>query len=168
MKETKNNLNVNEADGHYVYIYREAKGKKIRYVGYGKTLARATSRHSDAVGEFKLQQGYKVEVAGPYGLRETGIAVETALISLRKPDLNSKKAPGPKSFQFRPIWVPAGCSPNTFSNRLSARPLEKTDFTRLGKGKACPLLFVYISEEKLNGRPGFSLDDPPVRFPNSR
>ena|ERR1700722_10117489 len=144
--------------GHYVYAYRDEKGK-IRYVGYGKGVARATSRNrSKAMLEFLLQRKYTLEVAGQYGSKETGLAVETALISLLHPDLNSRKAPGPTHLQFRPLGVP-----EKFSNRLAASPLESADFTGLGQGRSCPFLFVFISKLDFVGddsRRGYSLAKP--------
>ena len=159
MNKTKQTQIVNKHGGHYVYAYRDEKDK-IRYVGYGKSVERATSRHrSDAMLEFLLQRRYTLEVAGQYGSKETGAAVETALISLLRPDLNSRKAPGPTRFQFRPLGVP-----ETFSERLADSPLERSDFTIMDKGRACPLLFVFISKLDFvddDPRRGYSLAKPP-------
>lgn len=86
------------------------------------------------------------------------MAVETALISLLHPDLNSSRAPGPTRLQFRPLGVP-----ETFAERLAAPPLTEADFTIINKGQACPLLFVRISDQDFEGddaRKGYSLDKP--------
>jgi hypothetical protein len=108
--------------------------------------------------EFLSQGKYTLEIAGPYGSKETGIAVETALISLLRPDLNSSRAPGPTRLQFRPLGVP-----EAFSERLGEPPLTHRDLTTLDNGRACPLLFVRISNLDFEGedaRKGYSLDKP--------
>jgi hypothetical protein len=108
--------------------------------------------------EFLSQGKYTLEIAGPYGSKETGIAVETALISLLRPDLNSSRAPGPTRFQFRPLGVP-----DAFAERLAEPPLTISDFTSLDNGQACPLLFVRIGNLDFDGddaRKGYSLDKP--------
>jgi len=159
MNETKANQRADEAAGHYVYTYRDGKGK-VRYVGYGKGLDRPTSldRSKDML-EFLSQGKYTLEIAGPYGSRETGLAVETALISSLQPDLNSSRAPGMTRFQFRPLGVP-----ELFSNRLADTPLNRDDLVRIDKGRACPFLFVRIGSKAFDGedaREGYSLNKPP-------
>lgn len=158
MALSEGNANGSELDGHYVYVYKDIKGK-IRYVGYGKGLDRPTSRNrSGPMREFLLQGKYTLEIAGPYGSKETGLAVETALISQLHPDLNSSKAPGPTRLQFRPLGVP-----EIFAERLASPPLKATDFTIIDKGRACPLLFVRIGNLDFDGddaREGYSLDKP--------
>lgn len=150
-------LKKNAPTGHHVYVYRDIKGK-IRYVGYGRKIDRATSRNRSAAMLAFLAQGkYTLEMAGPYGSKEAGIAVETALIAMVRPDLNSRKAPGPTHLQFRPLGVP-----ETFSKRLAAPQLSKADL--IAKELACPMLFVRIGNLNFEGddpRRGYSLDKPP-------
>ena len=135
MTETIDNSSVDEAAGHCVYIYRDEKGK-IRYVGYGKSLERATSRNRGKEMLRFLDQGkYTLELAGPYGYPETGQAVETALISLLEPDLNSKKAPGPTSLRFRPLGVPG-----VFSERLATSLLKRGTSPLWVPGSSCSLV----------------------------
>lgn len=147
--------NSNEPVGHYVYVYKDVKGK-VRYVGYGKGLGRPFSlNHNNNVIEF-WKGKYTIEIAGPYGSEATGRAVETALISILHPDLNS--SPGPTRLQFRPLGVP-----EAFAERLAAPPLSEADFTTINKGQACPLLFVRISDQDFEGddaREGYILDKP--------
>lgn len=84
--------------------------------------------------------------------------METALISLIHPPLNSTKAPGPSGSRFRPLGIP-----EAFAERLGEPRLTAQDFKALGGGKACPLLFVIISSKDFEGedtRPGYSLDKP--------
>ena len=158
MGDSKVYSSVTSPGGHYVYIYRDVKSR-VRYVGYGKGLDRPISRNrSDPMLKFLSQGNYTIEIAGPYGSKETGIAVETALISALHPDLNSTRAPGPTRLQFRPLGVP-----ETFAERLAEPPLTERDLTTLDKGRACPMLFVRISNLDFDGddaRPGYSLDKP--------
>ncbi len=47
-----NNPDSDEPAGHYVYVYKDMKGK-VRYVGYGKELGRPLSpNHNVNVIEF--------------------------------------------------------------------------------------------------------------------
>jgi hypothetical protein len=149
-----------EPAGHYVYVYRDGRGK-VRYVGYGSRLDRAVSRNrSEPMREFLHQGKYTIEIAGPYGSKDVGLAVETALISLLQPDLNSSRAPGPSRFRFRPLGIP-----EPFAERLSAAPLTEADLARIGDGDACPFLFVPINSRdfhnEVDPRPGYSLDAVP-------
>ena len=147
-----------ELAGHYVYVYRDAR-ERVRYVGYGKGLDRPVSRdRSEPVLRFLSQGKYTLEIAGPYGSKETGLAVETALISLLRPDLNSSRASDPTRYRFRPLGVP-----EAFAERLAAPPLGAADLARIGNGRACPLLFVRISTQDFDGydaREGYALDKP--------
>jgi len=155
-RETAGNT---DPTGHYVYVYRDARDK-VRYVGYGAGLDRPVSRNRSArVAEFLSQGKYRIEIAGPYGSRDTGLAVETALISLLRPDLNSPKAPGISRFRFRPLGVP-----EAFAERLSAPAATAAELAAISNGTACPFLFVPInSRDFLDGedpRKGYSLDAP--------
>jgi len=159
MNKCKGNPSSDEAAEHYVYIYRDKKGK-VRYVGYGKGLDRPTSlNRSERMLEFLSQGKYTLEIAGPYGSRDTGLAVETALIASLDPNLNSSRAPGPTRWQFRPLGVP-----EPFSNRLADAPLTRAELVSIDKGRACPFLFVRIGSQDFDGddaRKGYSLNKPP-------
>lgn len=147
-----------ESAGYYVYVYKNVKGK-VRYVGYGKGLDRPVSRdRSGPMLQFLSEGKFTIEIAGPYGSKETGLAVETALISLLRPDLNSSRAPGPGRLRFRPFGVP-----EAFAERLAAPPLSDTDLKTISGGQACPFLFVRISDQNFEGsdaRKGYTLNKP--------
>jgi hypothetical protein len=153
----KNEPRSDKAVGHYVYIYRDGKGK-VRYVGYGKGLDRPTSlNRGKSLPNFRRKERYTLEIAGPFGSRATGMAVETALISSHRPNLNSPRAPGKKQWQFRPLGVP-----ERFSKRLDDDPLNEDKLVRVAKGRACPFLFVFIGSKAFDdGREGYSLNKPP-------
>ncbi len=155
---TKNNLVSSSSvkSDHYVYVYRDEKSK-VRYVGYGKGTDRPTSlAHGEAFVAFIKRGKYTLEVAGPYGSKDTGLAVETALIGSLRPDLNSTKAPGPKRWQFRPLGVP-----ERYAKRLSEPPLTRKDFTSNGIGGRGPIIFVRIGSQNFDDRKGYSLSEPP-------
>jgi len=158
MSKHNDSQGVNRISDYYVYVYKDLKGQ-IQYAGYGKKLDRPTSRNrSDSMIEFLSKGKYMLEVAGPYGSKEIAISVETALISLLHPPLNNIKAPGPTRLQFRPLGIP-----EKFAERLSEPRLTEHDFTTINQGKACPLLFVFISDKNFEGedaRPGYPLDKP--------
>jgi hypothetical protein len=147
-----------EGAGHYVYVYRDMRGR-TRYVGYGRKVTRAVSRdRSAAMAAFLSDGRYTLQIAGPYGSKEAGLAVETALISLLRPDLNSERAPGPTRFRFRPLGLP-----HAFADRLDAPPITEGDLAGIGEETAYPLLFVLISNRDFEGedpRKGYSLDRP--------
>ena len=69
---------------HFVYLFRDRRGK-ARYCGYGKSPERAVSHvsgsHRPELEAFLRTEKYTLEVAGPFGDRDTGLAVETALIT---------------------------------------------------------------------------------------
>ena len=159
MNKSKGNPSSDEAAEHFVYIYRDEKGK-VRYVGYGKGLDRPTSlKRGELMLEFLSQGKYTLEIAGPYGSRDTGMAVETALIASLQPDLNSPRAPGQTRWQFRPLGVP-----ERFSNRLTEAPLTRDKLASIDQGHACPFLFVRIGSKAFDGedaRQGYSLNKPP-------
>lgn len=108
---------------NYVYIYRDNVGK-ARYVGYGEKIIRATSHvsgsHNEALNKFLSAGKYNLEIAGPFENEEMARAVETALISAIKPDLNID--PGQTRWRFRPLGVP-----EKYAERLALPPLTKTD-----------------------------------------
>lgn len=142
---------------YYVYAYRTAKNKHVRYIGYGKSIDRATSSNrNEKARKLLAKSSCTLEVAGPYRSKKTAVAVETALISFLRPDLNNKRAPGPKRYQFRPIGVP-----KKFCRRLARASLGKGDLTHKNRGNPCPLLFVLINKFRLGARQGYRLNDPP-------
>lgn len=159
MNKNKGKPSSDDDTRHYAYIYRDEKGK-VRYVGYGKGLDRPTSlNRSKPMKNFLGQGKYTLEIAGPYGSRDTGLAVETALIASLRPDLNSSRAPGQTRYQFRPLGIP-----ESFSKRLDDVPLNTEKLVKIGKGRACPFLFVRIGSQALEGddaRKGYSLSKPP-------
>ena len=152
--------NVGESNYHFVYVYRDNNKKgKVRYVGYGKEIERASSRnHSKQFLDFIDNNKFTLKYAGPYESEQTGKAVETALIGMASPDLNSEMAPGPSKFQFRPLGIP-----EAFASRLSEPRLTINDLITLGNGQAVPILFVKISDrdfEDFDPRRGYQLDSP--------
>jgi hypothetical protein len=126
-------------DQYYVYIYRD-EGGRVRYVGYGKSSNRPSSHlsggsHSPALNDFLAKQKYSLEIAGPFESNINGLALETALISALKPDLNDNL--GPARWRFRPLSVP-----EQFAERLALPPLERKDFV----GQPGGVLFVHIKD----------------------
>jgi len=81
---------------HFVYIYR-GKGGKARYVGRGRLVKRATVHlhlsHNPKLRAFVQKQRFSLQIAGPYGSKTVESAVETALISALRPDLNKNSGP---------------------------------------------------------------------------
>lgn len=106
-------------------------------------------------------QNLKLEIAGPFDSKVTGVAVETALISALKPDANSVLAPGPKKYRFRPIGVR-----DEFAKRVTAPPLSLKDLQKvLTKHKSSQFLCVKITDETFEyvnvERPGYDPTNPP-------
>ncbi|MBK0421802.1 GIY-YIG nuclease family protein [Leucobacter sp. CSA2] len=123
-------------EGHFVYLYR-SPGGKIRYVGYGESPSRALSHqdssHNDRLKRFIESKDYSLEIAGPYGSREEGLHVETALISALHPEFND--APGDQT-RFRPLGVPGN-----LADRVPLEPLSESELGRIGRGA----LVVYLA-----------------------
>ena len=107
---------------HFVYLYRDKSGRP-RYVGYGESSERAISHmaqtHNKALDAL-LNSDFKLEIAGPFGSKETALAVETALISALEPEANL--AYGSREHRFRPIGVPL-----QFSERFELPPLSREE-----------------------------------------
>ncbi len=145
---------------HYVYLYRDEKGRTPRYVGYGKKPQRATSHlvgsHSKALQAFLQRRKYTLEIAGPFGSEELGRAVETAMISSLQPDLNVNR--GSNKYRFRPLGVP-----ELFAARLGEPTLSRVDLLKVAKnGGPSPLLFVLINNQDFDdGRKGYDPVNPP-------
>jgi hypothetical protein len=146
--------------GHYVYLYRDERGRP-RYVGYGKAQTRAsvhlTRSHNRALAAFIAKGKYNLEIAGPFGSEAAGRAVETALISALKPDLNVD--PGQTRWRFRPLGVP-----ERFADRLLLPPLLREEFLKRRAGQVpCPVIFVRINERDFeDGRVGYNAAHPPT------
>lgn len=141
-------------DEHYVYLYRDQKGT-VRYAGYGKHPARATSpQHNESLNDFKKQGKYRLEIAGPFRSKETALAVETALISAMNPLCNVN--PGQTRWRFRHYGIP-----ERFANRLRKPMLLRSDFITGQSVPASPVLFVYVNSRKLDGRIGYDPSNPP-------
>lgn len=149
------------ASGHFVYLFRDRRGK-ARYCGYGKSPERAVSHisgsHRPELERFLRTEKYILEVAGPFGDRRTGLAVETALITALNPEFN--RARGSSGWRFRPIGVR-----EEFADRLVDLPMKLSDLhsvaTRTGG-----ILFVHISSEDFeyedgSKRPGYKLTELP-------
>jgi len=135
--EAADSIDVDGApSGHYVYLYRSLSGK-ARYVGYGVAPSRALEHrdasHNAAVEAFIAGGSYTLEIAGPYGSREEGMHVETALISALHPDLNV--APGDAT-RFRPVGVPGD-----LADRVLLEPLSEAELGGIGQGA----LIVYLA-----------------------
>lgn len=143
---------------HYVYLYRDANGK-AQYVGYGEKDTRATTHqsntHNPKLEKLIANNKFTLEIAGPFGTRETGLAVEAALISALNPVCNEKK--GHSEWSFRPISVP-----HEYSERLVLPPLKRSDFIQ-SQGKDCfPVIFVIMTADRLrDSREGYSVSKPP-------
>ena len=144
---------------HFVYIYRDKSGK-ARYVGYGENSARAlshmTQTHNLKLEELLKSQNLTLEIAGPFDSRETGMAVETALISAVAPDANIAR--GHAQYRFRPLGVPL-----EFAKRIAAPPLTLGDLQEvLAKHKSPQFLCVKVTEEEFSdGRRPYDPANPP-------
>lgn len=134
---TSSDENNAAAMRHYVYLYRSSPGGRARYVGYGASPSRALGHrgesHNDALEAFIAEGEYILEIAGPYGSRQEGLHVETALISAMRPDLNV--APGDAT-RFRPVGVPGH-----LADRILLDPLGEDELGVQGDG----VLIVYLA-----------------------
>lgn len=147
---------------HFVYLYRDQKGKP-RYVGYGENSRRALEHiaktHNLKLESFLKDNGFKLEIAGPFESEETAKAVETALISvLRLDDDLTNVAQGHQMHRFRPIGVPSA-----FVKRWEMPPLEAKDFAEvLAKHHLNQFLCVLIQNIDFgDGRGTFDPANPP-------
>ena len=147
------------AVGHYVYLYRD-RNDRPRYVGYGAQSGRATSHlagsHNECLNRFLEAREYRLEIAGPFECEREGRAVETALISALKPDLNVD--PGQTRWRFRPLGVPL-----KFADRLVAPELRLQDFLACQGQESGPVLFVInTSVTFADSRVGYDPASPPT------
>lgn len=143
---------------HFVYIYRDKSGK-ARYVGYGENSARAlshmTQTHNQTLAGLLANQNLTLEIAGPFDSKETGLAIETALISAITPDANIAR--GHAQHRFRPLGVPP-----EFAKRIAAPPLSLEDLQKvLAKHKSPYFLCVKITNEELDERLPYDPTNPP-------
>lgn len=143
--------------GHYVYIYRDHKGK-ARYVGYGEKVSRPTSHlsgsHNQALTSFLQADQYHLEIAGPFDDKEMALAVETALISAMQPDCNLD--PGQERWRFRPLGVP-----EKFANRLTLAPLTQRDLCSAETGAQSVMLVKIGDKDFEDGREVYDPANPP-------
>ena len=143
--------------GYFVYLYRDTKSGNPFYVGEGGEATRALSHtgrgHNPALtSRLKEPRAYSIEIAGPFGDRETATLVEGALISaLRKHLLNV--APGRAHSNFRPLGVPV-----ELADRSIEAPLTEAALKRLTGRR--PALIVYLSSKNFIDRPGIDLANP--------
>lgn len=148
----------------FVYLYFDER-ERVRYIGYGRETDRASSHlvgsHSEGLNHFLAARKYRLEIAGPFDSEETGRAVETALISALKPDLNID--PGQSRWRFRPVGVPLA-----YAERPTEPELLLPDFLALQGAEPAPILFVIVSALDLESdRAGYDpanpLGDDPLR-----
>jgi hypothetical protein len=143
---------------HFVYIYRDERSK-ARYVGYGRSTARAVSHtagsHNAGLNTFLAKQQFLVQIAGPYESEAAGRAVETALISALEPDLNID--PGQSRWRFRPLGIPV-----KYADRGTQGDLLLQDFIALQGARPVPALFVIVTDKYLDGRIGYNIAAPPT------
>jgi len=142
--------------GHYVYMYRDAKGS-VAYVGYGAQAARASQHqsgsHNAALEALLDGDRYSIEIAGPFDSEEMARAVETALVAVVKPSCNVD--PGQTRWRFRPLGVP-----ERFADRLLLAPLDRPALRRMQS--ALPMLLVRISAKPFDDeRVGYTPERPP-------
>jgi len=145
-------------DEHYVYLYRDYRGR-ARYVGYGRQSERARSHlggsHNEGLNAFLADREYRLEIAGPFGDAETGLAVETALISALQPEFNID--PGASRWRFRPLGVPL-----QFAERQVASELTLDDVLEAQGNARMPVIFVIVSGIDFpDSRVGYDPASPP-------
>lgn len=143
--------------GNYVYIYRDRAGK-ARYIGYGEKITRAVSHvtgsHNKALNDFLSADQYNLEIAGPFTTEEMARAVETALISAIKPDLNVD--PGQTIWRFRPLGVP-----EEYADRLILPPLTRKDLSQSEDGAQSVMLVKISDKDFEDKRKGYDPANPP-------
>jgi len=155
-KQSKPGRKFASPPGHYVYLFRDTQNQP-QYVGYGRSFKRAVSHlsgsHNKQLNHFLQSGKYTLEIAGPFDTKNTGLAVETALISALKAKCN--RAPGQTKWQFRPLGVP-----EKYADRLTLSALERKDFLQIVGGGS--VLFVYVNDKNFtDGRVGYDPATPP-------
>lgn len=120
-----------------MYLYRTPGSRRIKYVGYGETPARALGHsggsHNGALQEWLVGGEYSLEIAGPYGTAAEGKTVEAALISAIEPEFN--RSPG-EGRRFVPVGVPP-----ELADRVAEAPISESELAVRAGGA----LFVYLS-----------------------
>jgi hypothetical protein len=131
---------------HYVYLYRDERGH-ARYVGYGECVTRANAHliksHNPKLAEFVLKEKFTIEVAGPFGNKETGLLIETSVMSALKSDFNVVK--GQTHARFHPLGVP-----DDYADRLLLPSLQRQDFITVQNNPLMPVLFVIVGDQDFN------------------
>ena len=132
-----------DSDGeHFVYLYRTPAGIP-KYVGYGKTVDRATAHaevsHNSGLRSWLASGQFDLTVAGPYGDRREALHVEAALISALSPEFNKSPGEGPG-------FVPLGVPPE-LGNRPSMAPLTVPQVGKIAGGA----LIVYSLQDLSSG-----------------
>lgn len=109
------------------------------------------------LADFVLREKkFTIEVAGPFGAKEIGLLVETAVMSALDSDFNVAK--GQSHARFRPLGVP-----DDYAERLSMPALQRNDFIPVQKDSPMPVLFVIVGEKDFgDGRAGYDLANPPA------
>lgn len=142
---------------HFVYLYRDEKGKPF-YVGYGGKADRAAAHwagsHNAATDQAISSRTFTLEVAGPFDSEATGRAVETAMISALHPECNLTQ--GESRWRFRPFGVPLA-----FADRVTEEPLELLEFVKRQAKPKRPVLFVRINSTDFAEQRGYRVDAPP-------
>lgn len=146
---------------HFVYLYRDQSGK-LRYVGYGENSERALSHmaqtHNLTLEELLKSERFRLEVAGPFGSKDTALAVETALISALKFDDLANISQGSQAHRFRPMGVPL-----EFASRWDLPALDSAELREIsGAHQSQQFLCVKIKNVDFgDGRGTFDPANPP-------
>ena len=151
---------TNEEHEHYVYLYRNKQGNPI-YVGYGRYASRSSAHlgchaHNAELTK-RLDRGYTLEIAGPFGNKKTAMAVETSLISALSPSgMLANINCGHRGWRFRAMGMPP-----KFINRIDEKMLGLEELHNLC-AKTNGILFVIINDKQLaDGRDGNVLANTP-------
>ena len=140
---------------YYVYLYKDSKNGKIKYVGRGARITRATAHqlksHNKELEAWLAKQTFKLEIAGPFENELTSKAVEAALISSHSPTYNKRQEAS--KFIFRPVGVP-----DKYVTRLQKPPLTRDE---LFKGSTTKIILVRITDKDFHDRVGYNQVSPP-------
>jgi len=140
---------------YYVYLYKDSKNGKVKYIGRGAKITRATAHqlksHNKELEAWLTKQTFKLEIAGPFESELTSKAVEAALISSHSPSFNKRQEAS--KFVFRPVGVP-----DKYVARLQKPPLTRDE---LFKGSTNKIILVGISDKDFHDRVGYNQVNPP-------
>ena len=143
------------SDKYYVYLYKDSKNGKVKYVGRGAKITRATAHqlrsHNKELEAWLTKQTFKLEIAGPFENELTSKAVESALISSHSPTFNKRQEAS--KFIFRPVGVP-----DKYVTRLQKPPLTKDE---IFKGSTTKIILVRITDKDFHDRVGYNQVSPP-------